>query len=780
MLRRKLFAYTIAFITGIIIGFYFFECSKTFFAVFLMIFIYAFIRNVDFEVGEDSILRERNCIYACVIFGIILFIFSYISMNIPLKTEEGKSCSIADVNSITGRVESIKTKNDSYKIIIDNTSIKGSKKIEVSYYDEIDYENDIYELLGARICIFGKLKKPTEQENPCCFNYKLYQYSKGIRFNFSAKSIVVENYSNNLFWKYKRLVSRCRENFLSQFNYNPEIRAFIKGVIFGDKSEINEETIEEFNDNSTGHILAVSGLHIGFLFALLRFITKKSRSKASTIIIIFVLIIYGEMTSWSPSTIRATLVLGINLMAIYARRTPDLLSSISASAFVILICNPYMLFNSGFQMSFMALLGLVFFANPLEYFVGKYFAPLFAIQLSITPLVAYLFNRVNLISILINIPIVYLASIIVPLSIVSICVMIVFGVLPETLSFAIEIISKFIIRINSFLNFDGMFNFNVKSVNLGILVAFYLIAFFVASEWFRIKTLRKDRKSIYKMSKCIIILALIVCIGTFNGFANDEIVFVSVGQGDCMHIRCGSNDLVIDGGGSKDFNVAKNTLRPYFLKNGVSNLDAALVTHLHTDHFLGILQLNDIFDIENILIPNMYKTADNGGNSDDYSHLNNLHSLSLGDEINISHNVYIKSIWPINQNSAYISSDDANENNMVYLVYYNGIKIMVTGDLVSDDEKKMIEFYKDSNTLDCDILKVGHHGSKTSSSEEFLDAVSPEIAIISVGANNMYGHPNQETLYKLAARGIKTYRTDLNGAIGIDIRKSEVKVDTMR
>ena len=780
MLRRKFFAYVVMMVSGILIAYYLCECSKILISFGILFCIFAIIRNVDVEVRDESTLKEKFLLVLFLVLGFALFTSTYISMNKVLQDSDGEAIASENVSSISGRVVSIKTKDDGYKFVIDNTSIKGTRKVEASYYNELACENDMYDLLGESVTLYGKLKEPTGQENPGCFNYKVYQYSKGIRFNFTANSMKTDSSRKSLYWLYKKAVCRCRDSFLSEFDEKPEIRAFVKGVIFGDKSELNDETIEEFNDNSTGHILAVSGLHIGFLFALLRFLTKKSRSKASSALIIIVLFLYGEMTAWSPSTVRATLVLSINLLAIYAKRTPDLLTSVSAAAFAILTWNPYMLFNSGFQMSFMALLGLVFFADPLQYFIGKYFAPLIAIQLSVAPILAFSFNRFNFITILINIPIVYLASILVPICIVSLCVMIMLGALPGAFRIVVEFISNLIIKVNSILNFDGMFSVNIKSVNVGLLLGFYLVAFFVASEWFRVKVLRKDYGIIKKMGICLIVLSLLIGIGSYNKFLNDEIVFVSVGQGDCTHIRCGGRDVFIDGGGSKDFNVAKNTLSPYLLKNGASNLDAGIVTHLHTDHFLGIFQLNEIFNVKSIVIPNMYKNAGEGENSADFGQIKNLCMMNPGEEIKLADDVYIKSIWPAGSSAKLISSDDANENNMVYLVFYRGIKIMVTGDLVSEDEEKMIDYYKGSDVLDCVVLKVGHHGSKTSSSEEFLDAVTPEIAVISVGANNMYGHPDQETLDKLAARGIRTYRTDLNGAVGIDIDSTGIEVDTMR
>ena len=140
-------------------------------------------------------------------------------------------------------------------------------------------------------------------------------------------------------------------------------------------------------------------------------------------------------------------------------------------------------------------------------------------------------------------------------------------------------------------------------------------------------------------------------------------------------------------------------------------------------------------------------------------------------------------IWPVRESDISLSADDENEHNMVYMVHYKGVRIMVTGDLLEEDELEMIDYYRHNNSLDtlrCDVLKVAHHGSKSSSSEAFLDAAKPLVAVISVGQNNLYGHPHDQTLERLKKRGIRTYRTDINGTVGIDIRSNKIIVDTLQ
>ena len=758
MLRRRTFIYAIAFVMGMASGFLFLECGKYLISSLMIAFSVIVILYINLECDETQMDRERMMILLFLIAGTILFSFTYFRMNSAITDETGRVIPLdsnthieCTVCSIEHRNSGEKDKNVGYRIIVKPENIKGSQKVQVSYYGELKYKSEIYEYLGRKIEIYGKIGKAAEAVNPGCFNYRNYLYSRNINYTMSAKTVKLISSEKSLLWKYRTYIARLREKFLTYFD-SDNVSAFIKGVIFGDKTDIDEDTLQEFNQNSTGHILAVSGLHVGFLFALLRILTRKKKSLFITLLIILILFVYAEMTGWSASTTRAVLVLGLSLLSVYARRPADLLTSVSVAAIIILTINPYQLINSGFQMSMLALLSICFLSKPLSYFAGEYLGSLLAIQIGMLPIAAYTFGGFNPLSILINIPIVFLSSLLVPMCITGLMILIASGNMPLIFADAISVFSEILIRVNEFLNFGGKFYFNTVSWNTGVIVAVYSLLYFISSEWVRVKVLRKQGKIIRRMLVFIMIPAIFVVIGTWNPFLNDDVVFVSVGQGDATHIRSDGHNLMIDGGGNREYNVGKKVLKPYLLKNGVSEVDLALVTHLHTDHYQGLTELNEVYPIGGILTPN---------------------ELSCGDRISISKDTYIEVIWPLGR--VKMTTENANEDNMVYIIHLKGKKIMVTGDLLEEDEKKMVDHYRGTDKLKCDVLKVAHHGSKSSSCEEFLDAAKPDIAVISVGKNNMYGHPHQQTLNRLEKRGIKVYRTDLNGAVGI--RGTYIKCD---
>ncbi len=573
----------------------------------------------------------------------------------------------------------------------------------------------------------------------------------------------------------KSMLYDTRDVFVNRFD--EDTAAFIRGAIFGDKGDLDDELKKEFNGNQTGHILAVSGLHVGFLYSLLRFLTGRKRTKTASLFIIAVLFIYGEMTMWSTPTVRACIVMTVSMLAIHFRRRADLLTSISLAAMLILTFDPYQLFEVGFQMSMLTMISIAILTKPLSLKLGETFGMMTAVQAGIVPITAYTFCRANPLSILINVPIVLLASVLVPVCIVLLMLQLVFGSVPSLGIKLADLIADAVIHVNHILSFDGGFSMSIAGVSAMAVICFYVFVFGASTEWVRVRLIRKDHKSIIKAALLILLPATMLSSCIFDRLSDDEVFFPYVGQGDCTHVRAGDIDMLIDGGGSERYNVGEKTLMPYLLKSGADDLDMALVTHLHTDHFKGICELARVYPVNSVGIPSDYR------NEEVSLGKGKIMYIKPDSIVRMAEDVYVSVLWPVRESKAGISADDENEHNMVYMIHYNGVRIMVTGDLLEEDELKMLDYYRHNNRLDdldCDILKVAHHGSKSSSSDVFLDAVRPSIAVISVGKNNLYGHPHEQTLKRLKERDITVYRTDLNGTVGIDLSGNKIVVDTVK
>jgi len=798
IVRRPLFAYTVMFTAGISAGFFIFERGSIAGGTLLMIAISVLlcIFSIADTVSRQDKQGANTCVYrmiAVMALGFLVLTCRYIhyerimSAAAGLQPEENSKS-----QEISGLALSAVSTEHGIRLIILTDDHRN--RVLVNCYGENHPLSET--LVGKKILAYGSFREPPSADNPGCFDYRTYLRSKGIGCTFSARNINlnIEDEDRSLRGTYIRHLYLIRERFLEQFS-DTDIRAFIKGIVFGDKTDIDEDIKEEFAGNGTGHILAVSGLHTGFLYALLRLLMRRKRTITATIITVGVMLMYGEMTMWSPPTVRSVTVLSISMLSIYVRRPFDLLSSVSASATFILLYEPYQLFSGSFQLSFAALLGICYLRYPLSVFIGEAFAVPAAVQLGVVPLTAFVFHRINILSVFINIPIIFLASLLVPICMIALIISALTGHDAELLRTVIEGMSEILIRINSTASHGGFFSDLVTSCNAGIMIGFYMLIFLSASEWCRVMLIRDNKRLILAAVFCVLIISSGFGILTFNDFADDGIVFVSVGQGDCTHIRAGGKDMLIDGGGNTERNTGKDILMPYLLANGAERLEMALVTHLHTDHCLGILELQQVYPIGLIGIPSDYEKAvsqrheqrDKTGDSGEYDTINsliseceNLHMIKPGSRLYMTDDVYIDPVWPPGNRDEDHDIDDANENNMVFIVNYKGIKIMVTGDLLEDDEQQMVRHYRGTDTLRCDVLKVAHHGSKSSSSEEFLDAVNPEIAVIQVGKNNFYGHPHDQTIQRLQERNIEIYRTDINGAVGIDMHSKCIKVDLMR
>jgi competence protein ComEC len=258
-----------------------------------------------------------------------------------------------------------------------------------------------------------------------------------------------------------------------------------------------------------------------------------------------------------------------------------------------------------------------------------------------------------------------------------------------------------------------------------------------------------------------------------------EVNFVDVGQGDCTHIRTShGNNILIDGGGSEqsDYDVGEKILLPYLLKNGIYKIDAIIVSHFHEDHAEGIITLLKSIEVNKIII----------GPQDKYTYLydeilkiskeKNIQIITLrkGDKFSID-GVEFDILFP---SKTYTITDDLNNNSLIVKANILGTQILFTGDMESKEENALLSIMSIAN-LDIDILKVGHHGSKTSSTEDFLSIISPTISIISCGVDNKFGHPHSEVLNRLEAIKSRIYRTDLSGEIMLKIyNNNKIKVST--
>lgn len=743
-MRRKLFYITLTYMLGLAVSSYFNH--------FILITIL---------VISILIIFKPKIKFVYVLF--IVFLFSNLMMSFKINTFE-KDILINYIEETTyniATVSSIEKKEEGkYSIIcsihnIDNMENSCIAKTLITYKGDIDKP---WELLKSNIAFYGKLEIPKENTNPRCFNYNRYLKSKNINTICRISSYKIIDKDREKPFLSRAIINISKIRFLFEKNIpgDKNVKGIIKGILFGDTNSLDEDTYDEFRKNGTAHVLAVSGLHIGILYMLFKKFFGKRPNILATAIFILLLFIYGTISMWSVSVTRAVSMIIIAIVGKLINQRYDLLTGISLVALILLLNNPYRIFDSGFQMSFLAVLSITFIGPFLlrNFKTNQGIAVIISVQLGMIPYIGYNFNYFSFISLLANIPIVYLTSILVPLGMVGIIVF-ALGFDCSLINLSLGSLGKLLIYVNNFFYNNGKMFIDVPTTTVGLVVAFYLFVFFFTSEYGTIQCIRRN------FSKLImpVVMILVISFGAYfcdrTPFDKAAVVFLDVGQGDAVHIRFdGQKNILIDGGGNVRYNIGERVLKPYFLRNGIPRVDIVAVTHYHTDHYLGISQLIECFRVK--------KFFEKGKKGDTFSFAN-------GD--------LIKILWPVSPvpKEVQISSDEENQNMTVYKVIHDGISFLITGDLTEDGEAKILDYYAGSNELKCDVLKVGHHGSKYSTTDSFLEAVSPKVAVIQVG-KNYYGHPNKGIVEKIQKKGIMLYRTDENGAIGIITEKGQIKV----
>lgn len=613
-------------------------------------------------------------------------------------------------------------------------------------YDEIKQP---WKLIKGRIRFCCEAHLPAQARNPGCFDYRRHLLSENIKVIGYVETLNDFSESKGMLDNIQKKLMELKYLFSASL---PEgTRGILMGMVFGDTSYLDEDVYEGFRKNGTAHVLAVSGLHVGILYKWLKKAIGRRQTIFSVIAIAMIMITYCFLSSFSASALRAAAMIILSTIGIYMDRRYDMLTAASLTALIFIAMNPYIIFNAGFQMSFIAVCSIAFFYKRMPYKIPDSVAIMISANIGLMLYQIYVFNWFSVSSFIANVPVVYLVSITVPLGLAHFALFCIAGEIPviETITSAL---SGMIVKINEFLSF-GSGGFDMISPPLWLVILLYFIMFFLASEQLEIMVHRKEQVKILFIIIVFIAFSMFIKTASYQPLKESELVFVDVGQGDCVHVKAGEKNILIDGGGKADYNIGKNTLKPYLLKNGVNYVDLSLATHRHTDHFKGLDELWQ---------EGMADEPKTG--------------LTAGEVFHVSENIKIETLWPLSLEDD--KKQDENANCTVFMIYLNGYKILVTGDLDVAGEKKMIAHYEKSDKLKADILKIGHHGSKTSTSEDLLESVSPRFAVIQVGQNN-YGHPDSKIIEKCCLKGIIVLRNDTHGAVGFSFEKNQIKCHEM-
>lgn len=674
----------------------------------------------------------------------------------------------------------------------------------------------IIRLTGRKIRVRGSLRRPDGADNPGGFDYALYLKSQNIYVTMDAPVSAVQRYGTELRGRY-RLENRmalARITFEQHFYrlMGEREAGLLCGILFGDGGWMDGELADDFRRAGIGHLLAVSGLHVGMVYGVLHILFRRPRTLSGNLPIFSCLLLYACLSGFSPSAVRAVFMIGVLIVSRVTYRRYDLLSCAAFCSSVILLIRPMMLFSSGFQLSFLAVLSMAVLLPKGQglldriqkkrenafgllrdaLWTGLYrltgsLLVMLALQLGMTPLSVRSFHYASPAGLFLNLPAIALSGILVPLGMLLIPLSFLPGkaaILSGLAGRTEEMLAAGLIRMEAFAETSFPAKYLASPPDWMILL-YYILLFFCCSEYgTRFLKHLTPRRAVTVPLLAVWILSAGADLSVSWPVRLSQLVFVDVGQGDCVHLKDGRTDVLFDSGGSTQRDVGEQVLIPYFLGNGVSEIDLAVISHLHTDHYAGLQTMTKGVRVRKLLLSEVYRSmapeiaAETGIPEEDIL-------FSDAGKVYRAGKITLRVLAPEPRspeaNAKILENlEDENQACLVVQAEYRGRTLLLTGDIDSAYEQELVQ--KWGSTLRSDILKVAHHGSKNSSCNEFLECVRPEVSVIQAGRNNIYGHPTKEAMDRIRQAGSRLYRNDTQGAVMLRIGRADRRISgfTMR
>ncbi|MFO7800478.1 MAG: DNA internalization-related competence protein ComEC/Rec2 [Rhodohalobacter sp.] len=647
------------------------------------------------------------------------------------------------------------------------------RNYRIRLYDDQFETRDLQ--TGSSFRAIVKLYEFPERRNPHDFDYGGWLHSQKIVAHGELSELIEKSTSQAIF-SWINLRGYVQKNIDALFD--PQIAPMAKALFLGYKEEISEVTRKNFSRSGLSHIMAVSGLHVGFIVAPIWFIipflwTRRWGKWAGLILLTVLLIGYSGLTGFSASVSRASLMAWLITYGKLFNKVRNSINLTAGAAIILLMINPYQLFDVGFQLSFGAVFTILLLMPeaqriiPARYRYGKIgaFATIVIIsvvvQAGLFPILTYYFGEFSIAGPIANAFVIPIMTITVPAGLVmsllpiSLSRVLAYAVMPVEWSLVwIEIVAQ---KIGG----NEWSYFSISNESLLIFLFWILVILFLGS--IRIPEVRWK----------LLIGVLIV----FNLFLVEQIVqksqpnplrvtFLDVGQGDAIHIQTPSDKhiLVDVGRWSPGYDSGSNTITPYLKQIGVEKIDAIILSHPHADHIGGIVSLLNEFDVSGIyqssyeyesqLYSNYIKTADELGVP--------VKNIFAGELPEIDDNLRFYILGPMLKEA---KPSSANNYSVVVKAVYGDRSVLLTGDAEKGQERELVNIYGDF--LKSDLYKMGHHGSRTSSTENFLEKVNPELSVASLAFRNRFRHPNLESVTRLSNYSEKNYYTSLEGAVVI-------------
>jgi len=711
------------------------------------------------------------------------------------------------------------TYNDRLGIILrvetlgkNNSSFPVAGKIRVTVTKPFP---DIF--VGDRLSMVGKIRSIRNFNNPGGFDYRRYMAFKKLWGSayIPGKRLVILN--RNSAMGLNTIIEKVRSRISSLIDETGEggnQQEVLKALIVGDRTGVEKTIREAFNRAGVGHILAISGLHIGIIattsFIFFRkllsyikfFLWNAWTKKGAAILSLFPVILYGLISGMSPSTQRAVIMVTVFLMTFLFEREQDPMNTLAIAAMIILVAHPPSLFSISFQLSFMAVLSIIYgwslrhiksagnkgmvkkglgiriFERLLSFTLVSFFA-----ILGTLPLVMFYFNQISLVAIAANLLIIpIIGFVVVPLGLISvllyplsifgasICIKASTAVLAHTLG---------IVHYISGLPFAAIKTITPNFVEI---CSYYVLIWAILN----LKGIGLRRKTAIIAAAFVILAGSVdTCYWAYHRFWRNDlrVTIIDVGQGSCALVELpGGRCFLIDGGGFSDnsiFDVGERIVAPFLWRKKIKTIDTIVLSHPNSDHFNGLLYIARHFNVKRLWCNSDSVEIDSYREFVEIIKKNRIETVAFKDmprsyEIN---GASFKILYPPKDYIDKIKNEkqqNINNNSLVIKVSFGSKSILFPGDIMAYAEREIVSTHGDE--LKSTVLVAPHHGSGMSSTAMFLEKVKPEVVIISAGWKNSFSFPDQKVLKRYNEIGPRIFRTDKNGALAISTDGKALKI----
>ncbi len=659
---------------------------------------------------------------------------------------------------------------------------------------------------GDRVVLAGRAFLPQPRRNPGGFDFRKYLAQSGIYVCIQAESIetVEHGRGSPVYGLFHWLKERLRHSF-SAGRMSDDARSFLHAVILGERREVGREFKEALRRTNTMHILAISGLHVGILAGAMYFFLSRLifvPQGVSSLITILLVLSYALLTGTRPPVLRASLMSAAFLLAPVLKRRSDVINSLAFAAVVILLIRPADLFTAGFQLSFMVVLSILLLSDKLfrafvslfrlrpdpgfltvspfrrrVYRLLEYPLRLLSVSLSAffgsLPLTLYYFNNLSLLSPFCNMIILVLVGFIVPLGFLAGFV----GLLAHGVAACLNTLNAGLISalqgVVTFFSSLRFMSFNVSPPAPIFAFAFYSVILLIGFA-------SSLRRLVIPVVSLAVLAGGLFLSGELARRHPDslQVTFLDVGQGACIFVEFpDGRTLLVDGGSVTRGDVGYYVIVPFLRWAGVNTLDAILVTHYAADHINGLPAVLDDVKAQLILVrggtyPAKTDTANRFACAIQ-RHAIPRREVRAGDTLSLSPHITASVLNPPSGSEALRFPE--NDVSVVVKLAFRGSSVMLSGDIEKTAERLIVHQPISPRS---DVLQMPHHGSNSSSSEEFIRFVAPMIAIVSCGRGNVYGHPSPDALERYSRLGVRIFRTDLDGGITVRVFQDKLSVTT--